>query len=91
MLQKFSKFPDKLLVSLFNRLRKDLGKGYNGTISIQAPRLEGAHHLLCKRSELWVGFYVIDNGSCVNEDAVDPDKLFRKSPTLSSLKRFTYS
>ena len=52
---------------------------------------EGAHDLLCKRSELWVGFYVIDNGSRINEDAVNPDKLFRKSHTLSFLKRLTYS
>ncbi len=91
MLQKFRKLPGKLFVSPFDRLRKDLGKGYNRRIGIQVPRLEGAHDYFCKRPELWVGFYVINNGSCINKDAVDPDKLFRKSHTLSSLRRFTYS
>jgi hypothetical protein len=91
MLQELRKLPCKLFVSHFNRLRKNLGKGYNRRIGAQLPRMEGAYDFFCNRSELRVGFYVVNNGSGINEDAVDLGKLFRKSHSLSSLRRFTTS
>src|SRR3990172_11183809 len=90
MFQKFSKLPRESFVPAFGWLRKYLGKGYEGRIGMQVSRLKSIYDLFCKRAELGMGFDIVDDGSCVNEDTVNGEKLFRKSHTLSSLNRFTY-
>jgi hypothetical protein len=76
MLQKFSKLSCESFIPAFGWLRKYLDKRYNGRISTQIPRLKGIYDFFYKRSELGVGFDIVDNGSSVNKDAVNKGKLF---------------